>query len=261
MNGVTRREQLRAATDLDIRGHARELLVREGQEAVTLRAIARELGITAPALYRYYDSREDLLNRLSEDICDDLSAELNETMCGIEDDHLSKVFAVCRGFRSWALAHPREFTLAFATPGGNGSGNTGTDAHDPDATATSEKSATHKSATHSDELGSVFLGVVGPLMAEGAGNPSPPRIPEELRAGLTDSQRDLAAALNTHGIEMPPEAFSVEAVYMMLRWWARLYGQVALEVFGKFPFDVSHADRLFESMLEELGREAGLYRQ
>ncbi|SDK87462.1 transcriptional regulator, TetR family [Actinopolyspora mzabensis] len=255
MNGVTRREQLRAATDLDIRRHARELLVREGQEAVTLRAIARELGITAPALYRYYDSREDLLNRLSEDICDDLSAELNETMCGIEDDHLSKVFAVCRGFRSWALTHPREFTLAFATPGGNGSGHTGADARKSDSTATPEKPA-----THSDELSSVFLGVVGPLMAEGPDNPQPPRIPEELRAGLTNSQRELTAACETHGIEMPPEALSLEAVYMMLRWWARLYGQVALEVFEKFPFDVSHADRLFESMLEELGREAGLYR-
>ncbi|GAB3546623.1 AcrR family transcriptional regulator [Actinopolyspora lacussalsi] len=254
MNGVTRREQLRAATELDIRRHARELLVREGQEAVTLRAIARELGITAPALYRYYDSREDLLHRLSEDICDDLSAELNETMRGIEDDHLSKVFAVCRGFRSWALTHPREFALVFATPGGNGGENAGADEREPDSTATAVP------ATRSDELGSVFLGVVGPLMAEGANNSPPPRIPEELRAGLADSQRDLAAAFNTHGIEMPPEALSAEAVHMLLRWWARLYGQVALEVFEKFPFDVSHADRLFESMLEELGREAGLYR-
>ncbi|SDP75515.1 transcriptional regulator, TetR family [Actinopolyspora xinjiangensis] len=251
MNEVTRREQLRAATELDIRRHARELLVREGQEAVTLRAIARELGITAPALYRYYDSREDLLARLAEDICGDLSTELNETMRDVDDEHLSKVFAVCRGFRRWALAHPREFALVFATPANTGGGRPGAEQrdspHDP-----------AESTTRGDELGSVFLSVVGPLMAEGVTNSPPPSVPDELREGLADSQRDLATAFNTHGIEMPPEAVSAEAVYMLLRWWARLYGQVALEVFEKFPFDVSHADRLFESVLEELGRESGL---
>ena len=55
MTEATRRERLRAETEREIRQAARALLVERGRDAVTLRAIARELGITAPALYRYYD--------------------------------------------------------------------------------------------------------------------------------------------------------------------------------------------------------------
>ncbi|KMS83520.1 hypothetical protein ACZ91_52700 [Streptomyces regensis] len=64
----------RAATDRDIRHAARALLVDDGPEAVTLRAIARELGITAPALYRYYGSRDDLLEHLRADVVADLTS-------------------------------------------------------------------------------------------------------------------------------------------------------------------------------------------
>lgn len=252
MNEVTRREQSRAATELDIRRRARELLVREGQEAVTLRAIARELGITAPALYRYYASREELLSRIREDICGDLSAELTASMPA-EQDHLSKVFTVCRGFRWWALAHPREFALVFATPAAK------TPRKRESLGRRNDEGTDHgQELPRRDELGSVFLKVAGPLMAEGVAESPPAHIPEELRDGLGDSRRDLAKAFEDEGIDMPREALSPEAVYLLLRWWARLYGQVALEVFEQFPFDVSQAGSLFESMLIELAGESGL---
>src|ERR1051325_7345444 len=116
MTEATRRERLRAETERDIRRQARALLVAHGRGAVTLRAIARELGITAPALYRYYDSREDLLHHLADDICTDLAAELNAALARIPDDDVTaQVYAVCRGFRHWALAHPQESGLVFAT--------------------------------------------------------------------------------------------------------------------------------------------------
>src|SRR5437016_5544598 len=102
------------STDLEIRRHARALLVRQGRDAVTLRAIARELGITAPALYRYYDSRGDLLRHVCDDICADLATELNGQLAAIgQHDHAGKVLTVCRGFRRWAHRHPQEFTLVF----------------------------------------------------------------------------------------------------------------------------------------------------
>ncbi|WP_019856161.1 TetR/AcrR family transcriptional regulator [Actinopolyspora mortivallis] len=247
MDGVARRESSRSTTEPDIRRRARNLLVREGQEAVTLRAIAREMGITAPALYRYYSSREELLFRLSEDVCVDLSAELTASMRD-GATQLDKVFAVCRGFRRWALEHPREFALVFATPTGAKAG---------EKTAPTERDAPGRPERH-DELGRVFLRVAGPLMAEGVAESPPASLPDELRVGLADSQRDLAESFAAEGIEIPREALSAEAVYLLLRWWARLYGQVALEVFGQFPFDVSEAGRLFESMLVELATESGL---
>src|SRR2546421_11548146 len=105
MTETTRRDRPRADTEREIRQQARRLLVSQGREAVTLRAIARHLGITAPALYRYYDSREDLLRRVCDDICLDLADELTADLTTIPDeDVLGGVFAVCRGFRRWALA-------------------------------------------------------------------------------------------------------------------------------------------------------------
>ena len=61
VQAASRRDRVRAATIEEIKETARRLLVTKGPEAVSLRAIAREMGMTAPALYRYFGSREDLL--------------------------------------------------------------------------------------------------------------------------------------------------------------------------------------------------------
>ena len=60
----TRRDRMRAATMEEITATARRLLVEQGPEAASLRAIAREMGMTAPGLYRYYGSREELLRHV-----------------------------------------------------------------------------------------------------------------------------------------------------------------------------------------------------
>ena len=60
----SRRNRLRAATMEEITATARRLLVEQGPEAMSLRAIAREMGMTAPGLYRYYSSREELLRHV-----------------------------------------------------------------------------------------------------------------------------------------------------------------------------------------------------
>ena len=224
-----RRDRDRTAFDQEIRQHARALLVGRGSEAVTLRAIARELGVTAPALYRYYDSREALLRRLAADICVDLSDELRVALDPVGEDFVARMFAVCRRFRSWALAHREEFVLVFAT--------------------------SRECATEPDPFGGVFLSVVGPLMAESA-----------LDGGLNDQaavelpnlsthRRALAGAFAHAGVRLPPAALGDEAVYFLLRWWIRLYGHIALEVFDRFPFGLDHADHLFDTLLAELAQE------
>src|SRR4051812_23200578 len=72
----TRRERLRRETLAEVSATARRALVREGVEGVSLRAIAREMGMTAPALYRYYASREALLSALVVTLYDELTAAL-----------------------------------------------------------------------------------------------------------------------------------------------------------------------------------------
>ncbi|GAA2822086.1 TetR/AcrR family transcriptional regulator [Saccharopolyspora taberi] len=235
MTEVTRRERMRAATEQEIRHHARALLVGRGRDAVTLRAIARELGITAPALYRYYSSREDLLRSLCDDICTELAEQLAGELESASDGLRERVFAVCRAFRRWALAHPQEFTLVFASP-----------------------PAETDRAAGQDQFARVFAALVGPLMAERASGERPGAAPEIEGLDLVREQEALAGALSESGIDVPDDVLRPEPVYELLRWWARFYGHVALEVFGRFPFDIAHAEQLFESMLAELARESGL---
>ena len=64
---------MRAATSQEIIATARRLLVSEGSAAITLRAIAREMGMTAPALYRYFASYETLIHHVVADIFNELS--------------------------------------------------------------------------------------------------------------------------------------------------------------------------------------------
>ncbi|MFI9008619.1 TetR/AcrR family transcriptional regulator [Actinosynnema sp. NPDC053489] len=237
MTEATRRERLRVETERDIRRQARALLVEHGRDAVTLRAIAREVGITAPALYRYYDSREDLLRRLAEDVCTDLAAELDAELTGIEEHDVSaQVYAVCRGFRRWALAHPQEFTLVFAST----EGALGASPGDRDRVG--------------DQFGRVFLQVAGRLIAghplpEGLGGDD---VPRELHADLAAFRTVLLATVNGRGVDVTEEAMPLGAVYHITQSWVRIYGHVALEVFGRFPFAVSNPEPLFDSMLAQI---------
>jgi AcrR family transcriptional regulator len=74
---LSRRDRLRAATKDEIIATARRLLVRDGPESVTLRAIAREMGMTAPGLYRYYASHEELIRHLVAGIFTELAADID----------------------------------------------------------------------------------------------------------------------------------------------------------------------------------------
>ncbi|HEX3786242.1 MAG TPA: TetR/AcrR family transcriptional regulator [Pseudonocardiaceae bacterium] len=240
-----RGERTREETDQQIRSVARDLLVTRGRAAVTLRAIAREMGITAPALYRYYDSFDDLLQRVCEDICLDLAAELAADLTALpETDTPGRVFAVCRGFRSWAVRHPREFTLVFASPAGP------SEPIGPDCVG---------AGGNVDPFGRIFLTVAGQvLVTRDLVVPADDEVPAALHADLQAFRSGMFDTLRATGLPLPEQVFSLGVAYSMLRFWVRLYGQVALEVFGRFPFQVSDPEALFEAMLSEMAAEFGL---
>ncbi|KFU79147.1 regulatory protein, tetR family [Amycolatopsis lurida] len=236
MTNPSRRGRERAATDQDIRRTARALLVEQGPEAVTLRAIARELGITAPALYRYYGSRDDLVEHLRADVVADLAAGLAEDIAQLPDEGALQLFAICKGFRRWALTHTKEFTLVFASPSGD------------------------DTLSRLDEpFGRIFLAAAGRVLAmHDLVTPSNDVVPAELRDDLTSFQEELLAVLKESGATFPLEKLDLGVTYLMIQFWARLYGHVTLEVFGNYPIPFSKPDVLFEAMLADLAREIGL---
>src|SRR5438128_11437061 len=72
----SRRDRIRADTLQEIKLTARRVLVDNGVDGLALRAVAREMGMTAPALYRYFSSREDLVENVVADLYDELCGVL-----------------------------------------------------------------------------------------------------------------------------------------------------------------------------------------
>src|SRR3984957_9056328 len=99
-----RRERLRREMIDEIIGTARLLLEKDGPSAISVRGIARQVGVTAPAIYRYYPSLDALMTALSESVISEL--------CAAVESARDQSGGMAREFRGWALDHPASFRFA-----------------------------------------------------------------------------------------------------------------------------------------------------
>lgn len=227
----SRRDRHREKTRRDIKRVARRQLVAEGPGAIALRAIARELGMTAPGLYRYYASLEDLVGALIADYYDEVVAAMVQVRDGLPaEDSLGRLIAVSREFRRWSLAHPAEFGLIFATPL-------------PGFTRPPE-GAPEWAGTR---FGAVFREIFTDLWTR---RPFPLPLPGTLDPHLLDQ---LADPNETRFGPLPPGA-----VYVFVACWVRVYGAVAMEVFGQLKWALEEGGALFETELRQLAALMGM---
>jgi AcrR family transcriptional regulator len=245
----SRRKRVRAATSQEIVATARRLLVEQGVAAVSLRAIAREMGMTAPALYRYYDSHEELLRHVVAEIftelADYLHVEIKAAASGFDSGATTatadgadpaaerlavQLIAACRAFRGWALGHQAEFGMIFGSP------LPGLDiVHDDPL------------AECGFRFGQVFLELFTELWRRW---PFPTPADDEINPAL----RGQLVSYHEHiGADLP-----LGALQTFLRCWVLLYGTVTLEVFGHMRFALDDAEPLFELMLADLAAMIGL---
>src|SRR5689334_18627833 len=112
-----RRERFRDNVREQICEVARKQMADSGTAAVSLRAIARELKLTAPALYRYFASRDELITALILDAFNSLADTLAATaQAAAPDNPWNQMTAVLIAYRAWALAHPTDFQLIYGNP-------------------------------------------------------------------------------------------------------------------------------------------------
>jgi AcrR family transcriptional regulator len=229
----SRRERLRTATVIEIKDVARRLLVTGGPAAISLRAIAREMGMTPAALYRYFASLDELLAALCADLYDDCREHLERARdrC-LPADTSAQMYAVCREFRRWSIAHPAEFGLMFASPipellGGE----------DP----------TNEPHAAGLRFALLFAALFTQLWAQG---PFP--VPAE--ADMDPALRtQLEAYLRELGAPLP-----VGAAQVFLSCWIRLYGMVSMEVFGHLHFALTDPEPMFEAELVVAAEQLGV---
>lgn len=227
--GPSRRERARTSTAQEILATARALLVASGPSAVTLRAIAREMGMTAPGLYRYVASHEDLLGQLIAELYDELTGELVQARDAAGTDVSARLLATARAFRRWGLGHRAELGLLFGSP------LPGVDT--PPGSPTDEAGR---------RFGLVFLGLFGELWSQ---RPFPVRADEDIDPRLVEELRAWQAV--DSGLPMG-------ALEVYLHCWVRLYGAVVIEAFGHVGFALTDAEPLFERELVALGDMLGL---
>ncbi len=111
------RARARAELTREIVETARRHLASEGATGLSLRAVARELGMVSSAVYRYVPSRDDLLTLLIVDAYDALGAAAEKAEARVARADLAGRFvAVGRAVRSWALEHPHEWALVYGSP-------------------------------------------------------------------------------------------------------------------------------------------------
>jgi AcrR family transcriptional regulator len=111
-----RRERLRREMIDEIIGTARLLLEKDGPSAISVRAIARQVGVTAPAIYRYYPSLDALMSALSESMISEL--------CATVESARDQSGGMALQFRGWALDHPASFRFALGLGGHRTGGQT-----------------------------------------------------------------------------------------------------------------------------------------
>ena len=111
------RARARAALTQEITATARRQLATDGATGLSLRAVARELGMASSAIYRYFPSRDDLLTALIIEAYDDLGEAVEAREAAVRRSDLrGRWTAIAHGVRDWALAHPHEYALIYGSP-------------------------------------------------------------------------------------------------------------------------------------------------
>ncbi|MFI2781171.1 TetR/AcrR family transcriptional regulator [Streptomyces sp. ALB3] len=222
------RERARVEVTAAIKDEARKQLAAEGAAKLSLRAVARELGMVSSALYRYFPSRDDLLTALIVDAYDAVgeAAEAARAQAGgPAGAHHARWVAVACAVRDWALAHPHEYALIYGSPV-------------PGYTAPRD------TVGPASRVGQVFIGLVRDAhLTEGLAVPP-------LAAGLRPEAARMAADL---AADLPPAV-----VVALVSAWAQLFGLVSFELFGQFNRVVEAREQFFRHAVGELGRSVGL---
>ncbi|MBL1082776.1 TetR/AcrR family transcriptional regulator [Streptomyces actinomycinicus] len=220
------RARARIEVTAAIKDAARRQLAAEGAAKLSLRAVARELGMVSSALYRYFPSRDDLLTALIIDAYDSLG-EAAETAHAkaAATDHVRRWTTVCEAVRAWALAHPHEYSLIYGSP-------------------VPGYAAPETTVPAAARVGLLLIGIVRDAARDPglAGLP----LPAELRPEGERMVRDLAP-------DLPPGA-----AVALVAAWAQLFGLVGFELFGQFHRVVEDREAFFRHAAARLARDVGL---
>lgn len=223
-------------------------LVAEGRE-VTVKAVAATMGLTSPALYRYVDGVGDLVGLVINSVLEELMGRLEAARDRYPRDAAAQIVGSATAFRAWSLAHPQEFRLVFASP------------PEPELDGADEPTCVVVPGVRDEagqgRKGAQFGGFFGDLYLD--------LWRERPFAVASDDELD-PAFVSLHATPVPEQVAVMEQIGPLalgVFWtfevsWAKLFGIVALEVFGHVNPMLRDSGVLFASQMSEIGVSLGL---
>jgi AcrR family transcriptional regulator len=227
----SRRSIARQATRDEILDTARRQMAEQGAAALSLRAIAREMQMTAPALYRYFPSRDDLVTELIVQAF----TSLGDTFQAARDKHASdppvaRLLAMMLTYRDWAVAHPQDYALIFGTP-------------IPGYVAPEERTL-----PPAKRAMDVLVTEIAVAFESQNAKPAP-----EYAKPSPVLQKQIAGWKKKYGYAEP-----TTALHLGLIGWTRAHGLVSLELFGQIQPMLGDAAELYRAEVLTLLKQMGL---
>ena len=206
-----RRKRLHDATREEIKEAAWQQITRDGAAALSLRAIAKQLDLTSPALYHYYPNRDALVNDLIKDAFHLLATSVEQVLSLLpQNDHVNRFLAIGNAYRNWANAYPQRYVLIFGVPIPN---------YQPSL----------EDIEGIQTEGNRALGILVHVIGEAwqAGKINLPAYYQNLTPLL---RTRLEGWKQITGLDYP-----VQVLYLTLIAWCRIHGIVSLELRQQFP--------------------------
>ncbi|MEW2121040.1 TetR/AcrR family transcriptional regulator [Streptomyces sp. NPDC005474] len=217
-----RRERLRAQTLQEIEDASFAIIDADGVQALSIAALARDMGMSAPAVYRYFPSRDALVAQLVTLSYEQLVAAMSQAVESSRKAPRAKVGLLVAAYRDWALRYRRRYGMLFGEPGGE---------LPPDVST----------RTPLDQAMALLVDLL--TLVEGA-----------TESGTTSGDRTLDGQLRlwARSQERPDITPRVAAAALLI--WSRVHGIVSLELTGMFDSHALEARRLIELEIDSAVR-------
>jgi AcrR family transcriptional regulator len=207
---------------------SRTLIATKGVSGLSLREVAREMGVVSSALYRYFATRDDLLTALIFDAYNDLGASVERADAKASSESAGERFRItARAVRRWARRHPHEYGLIYGTPVPN-----------------------YVAPVSTIEAATRVPRVLSKILSDAQeAHPFPLNV---------DAARDVDQFLEVEALEEVLVDVPREMYVRALMAWNMIFGFLSFELYGHYVGSVKNANVMFEKVLDELAGLLGL---
>ncbi|WP_327733238.1 TetR/AcrR family transcriptional regulator [Streptomyces nojiriensis] len=225
MTGSTKtpRERYRQQVREEVKEKAWQQIAGSGASALSLNAIAKQMGMSGPALYRYFANRDELITELIRDAYRSLADAFIAAAAGSGGAGRPGLTGLAKVLRRWALADPHRYFLVYGTPV-------------PGYHAPADVTA----------IASELMAVLLDACAAVAPAPAPAAIPDTEPHAFEEHLAAHRAWAGSHPDAPPP------ALRLALTFWSRLHGVLSLELAGHFTGMGLDPALLFDAEVDRL---------